>query len=112
MMMDDLELAEVVQPRDLSAKLRVRKSRYTSDANCFDSDGAEQLIAEIYYDKRYRTLAEYQQAVNQDLGSREVCGPLPEKIEVHQLHATTLAYPESARETLAMDSPREPDPDR
>jgi len=43
---------------------------------------------------RYPTLAEYRTAKGQDLHSREgACGSLPAKVDVHALHATTLAYP-------------------
>jgi hypothetical protein len=59
------------------------------------------LIAHLYYNERYTTLAEYQPSVNQDLSSHEGCGRLPKKIDIHRLHAETLAYTERARKMLA-----------
>jgi hypothetical protein len=84
-----------------TAQLRVKKSRYLAQGNCFESGDAEQLIAYLDHRERYKTLAEYQNAVKQDLSSRQVCGKLPEKIDVHRLHAETSSYAERARKMLA-----------
>ncbi len=98
---DDIRVSQNVLANNAIAQLRVNKSRYTSQANCFESRDAEQLIALIDRHKRYNTLAGYRKATNQDLGSREVCGGLPEKVDVRKLHAETMAYAEHARKTLA-----------
>jgi len=98
---DDIRVSRNVLVDNAISQLLVRSSRYQSQGNCFETDGAEQLIAELFYEKRYRTLAEYQQAVHQDLDSRQVCGRLPEKIDVQWLHAETLAYADRARERMA-----------
>lgn len=89
------------------SQLMVRKSRYVSDANCLESGGAKQSIAELFHDRHYRTLAEYQRAVRQDLASRAACGPRPEPIDVEELHAATLTYAERARRALAERRPME-----
>ena len=88
----------------LARQLRVKKSRYLSQGNCFEYERDEQLVAHLDYRKRYGTLAEYQLAVNQDTDSSEECGRLPKKIKVRRLHAKTLAYPERARTRLARRS--------
>ncbi len=79
-------------------------SKYDSDDNCFQNGGAEQSVAHssnVSFFDRQKTLAEYQKAKRQDLHSREGgCGPLPEKIDVHKLHAETMTYTERARKIL------------
>lgn len=82
------------------AQLLVKKSRYMSQGNCFESGGPVQLIAQLDYHKRYGTLTEYRQAVDQDQSSGEGCGRLPEQIDVHKLHAETSTYAERARRIL------------
>ena len=92
-------------------------SEYDSDDNCFQNGGAEQSLAHssnVSFFDRQKTLAEYQKAKSQDLHSREGgCGPLPEKIDVHKLHAETMTYTERARKILkeaAASSTQEPKP--
>ena len=81
------------------SQLRLRRSRYTSEGNCFEAGGEEGIIAEFQLtSERYKTLTEYRQAKNQDLSSREVCGQLPDPVDVHRLHAETLSYAKRARE--------------
>ena len=75
-------------------------SEYASESNCFQKGRPEQLIADFFYTEHYRTLLEYQKARGQDLQSRDGCGPLPGKIDVHKLHAETLSYTERARKVL------------
>ncbi len=82
-------------------QLLVRKSSYTSEANCYETRGAKQLIAKVDFHENYKTLAEYQQATKQDLSSREECGQLPQKLNVHELHRRTKNYSERARRILA-----------
>ena len=98
---DDVRVIRNVLVGNAISQLLVRSSRYLSQGNCFENDDTEQLTAKLFYERRYKTLAEYRQAVNQDRGSREVCGRLPERIDVQRLHAETLAYAEGARERLA-----------
>ena len=81
--------------------LFVRKSRYTSEANCFARKTNEGFIADLGPFTHHRTLADYRRATNQDLASREGCGRLPETIDVHRLHAETLAYADRAQKLLA-----------
>jgi hypothetical protein len=58
----------------------------------------------------YRTLAEYQKAIGQDLHSRSGdCGPLPEKLDVRKLHAETMAYAERARKSAVTEVGPKPD---
>lgn len=94
---DDVRVSGNVLAGNTVAQLLIRESRYRSEGNCFETDGGKQLVAELFYNRRYRTLAEYQQAVNQDLSSRENCGRLPERIDVVELHAQSRAYASRAR---------------
>ncbi|MHC4090361.1 MAG: right-handed parallel beta-helix repeat-containing protein [Planctomycetota bacterium] len=98
---DDIRVSGNVFVDNAISQMFVRKSRYMSEGNCFEKGGAEQLIAHLYYNERYTTLAEYQQSVNQDLGSHEGCGRLPKKIDIHKIHADTSVYTERARAILA-----------
>jgi hypothetical protein len=79
-------------------------------SSCYESGGAEQLIAKVDFYKSYKTLAEFQQATNQDLNSRENCGQLPQKIDVQELHAETTAYVESALKILTARGEQEKTP--
>ncbi len=87
------------------SQLLVIDSRYSSENNCFESRGPEQLIADFHpfvARTQYRSLVDYQQAQRQDLHSTKTgCGPLPEKVNVHALHAESTAYRENARTKLA-----------
>ena len=58
------------------------------------------LIAKVDVFQLYETLAEFQQAASQELGSREGCGRLPKKLNVRRLHAETSAYADRARKKL------------
>ena len=84
-----------------ASQLLVIESVYSSERNCYESGGPTELIAEFYpyfATDRYKTLAEYQRAKHQDLSSGAGgCGPLPAKVDVHRVHAETLAYAERAR---------------
>jgi len=87
------------------SQLLVLQSRYTSEGNCLSSSGKDQLIADFRpfgLLDQYPTLAEYQRAKGQDLHSvSESCGPLPAKVDVHALHAASLAYPAAPTTTRA-----------
>ena len=83
------------------SQLLVNKTTYGSENNCFATRGADQLVVDFFpYQQgdRYRTLDEYRKAKGQDMHSEERnCGSLPEKVDVHKLHADTLGYAERAR---------------
>ena len=84
------------------SQLLVLDSAYSSEGNCFEHGTADQFTADFGSGMRYKTLAEYQQGKGQELHSREGgCGPLPVKVDVHKLHAETMAYTERARRTLS-----------
>ncbi len=87
------------------------KSVYSSEDNCFEPRGPEQLVADFVFTEHYRTLADYQQGKRQDLHSREArCGPLPPKVDVHALHRETVAYTERARRILRGELPADAPP--
>ena len=98
---NEIRVSNNIMVNNRISQFLVKNSGYTSQANCYESGGAEQLIAKVDYNESYTTLAEFQQATNQDLDAREMCAPLPQKIDVHQLHAETTAYAERARKILA-----------
>lgn len=95
-----------------AAQLLVLDAGYVSDKNCFEVGGPEQFLADFFpypRDQRFRKLREYQDARQEDLGSRETgCGPWPEKPDVHKMHADTTAYRERALK--ALESPGEASP--
>ncbi len=101
---DDIRLSGNVLVNNAISQLTVKESRYESHGNCFETRDSEQLVAQIDFTGRYKTLLEYQQAVKQDLDSRERCGPLPKTSDVHRLHAESLVYAERARAQLAKDA--------
>jgi parallel beta-helix repeat protein len=78
--------------RNAVSQLMVMKGTYDADRNCFESNGAGQSIADfIYGGERYADLAGYRRAKGQDSGSRMgSCGPLPQKIDVLQLHRQVM----------------------
>lgn len=77
------------------------RSTYHSEGNCFENGGQDRLTADLSFNDRYRTLASYQRATMQDLGSRDrECGFQPQKIDVRALHTRTLGYAEAARRRL------------
>ena len=86
------------------SQLLVIQSAYSAESNCYDTSRPHELVAEFYpyFDRdRHATLAAYQQARHEDLSSRAGgCGVLPEKVDVHRLHADTTAYAERARKVL------------
>ncbi len=95
------------------SQLLVNHSTYGSESNCFETRGADGLVADFFpfqQTDRYRTLDEYRKAKGQDLHSREGnCGPLPEKVDVGKLHADTLGYAERVRaggEDAVPEAPR------
>lgn len=98
---NEISISNNIMVNNKISQLLVRKSSYTSQANCYEKGSAEQFIAKVDFYESYKTLAEYQQATNQDLSSREECGQLPQKIDVHELHRQTTAYAEHARKILA-----------
>lgn len=98
---DDVVLSGNVLVDNAISQLLVRKSRYVSEGNCLESRGREQLIAQIFYAKRYETLAAYQQATNQDRSSRDGCNAVLEGIDVRKQHADTMSYAARARKRLA-----------
>lgn len=79
-------------------------SEFDSDNNCFENGNAKQIVANLSlfeWKDHYRTLAEYREHSHQELASREGgCGKMPDKIDVHRLHAETQAYAERARALL------------
>ncbi|TMB03968.1 MAG: right-handed parallel beta-helix repeat-containing protein, partial [Deltaproteobacteria bacterium] len=64
-----------------ASQLLVIQSLYSSEINCYETGGPDQLVAEFYpyFDRdRHKTLGEYQRVRHQDLSSKpEGCGPLP-----------------------------------
>ena len=85
----------------------VMRSQYSSEDNCFENGGPEQLTADFFFTERYKTLAEYQKEKRHDLLSRQGgCGELPKKVDVRKLHAKTKAYASRAR-AEAFRVPRE-----
>jgi parallel beta-helix repeat protein len=94
-------------------QLLVTQTDYSGEANCFEPGSADQLMARFYPYRatdHYRTLAEYQKAIGQDLHSRSGdCGPLPEKLDVRKLHAGTMAYAERARKSSVTEVGPKPD---
>ena len=76
------------------SQLQVLQSAYASDENCFDG-APGQLVADFTpfgFADRYDTLAAYRDRQGQDRHSRQgTCGTLPGKLDVHRLHARTLA---------------------
>jgi len=101
---NDIRLSGNVLVNNAISQLTVKESRYGSRGNCFETRGSEQLVAQIDFTGRYKTLLEYQQAVKQDLDSLDRCGPLPTRADVHKLHAESLAYAERARARPAKDA--------
>ena len=101
---DDIRLSGNVLVNNAISQLTVKESRYESHGNCFETRDSEQLVTQIDFTGRYKTLLEYQQAVRQDLDSRERCAPLPETSDVRRLHAESLVYAERARARLARDA--------
>ncbi len=90
---------------NIQTQLSVLRCGYTSDHNCFERTDSTQSTTDFAYPfpsvLRIATLAEYQENHQQDLSSTEgSCGPLPEKLDVQQLHAETTAYTERARRIL------------
>ncbi|HEY2389075.1 MAG TPA: right-handed parallel beta-helix repeat-containing protein [Candidatus Binatia bacterium] len=82
------------------AQLMLIRSVYDGDADCFE--GPTQATADFVFQEHYATLADVQRAKGLDLRARAGgCGALPTKIDVHKLHAETVAYAERARALLA-----------
>ena len=83
------------------SQLMVTHGTYGSEQNCFETRGADEVVADFFpfrQGDRYRTLDAYRKAQGQDMHSEEgSCGRLPEKVDVHALHADTLGYAERAR---------------
>jgi parallel beta-helix repeat protein len=83
------------------SQLMAVRGSLSSESNCFEARGAEQLVADFFpfqQKDRYRTLAEYQKAKGQDLHAEQgSCGALPDRLDVEKLHAETRAYAERAR---------------
>jgi len=107
---DEIRVSNNIMVNNQISQFLVRKGRYTSLANCYESSSAEQLIAKVDFYESYKTLVEFQQATNQDLDAREKCGQLPQKIDVHELHTETMVYAERARGILAERGAREQTP--
>ncbi len=81
------------------------RADYTSEDNCYDVPATE-LATDYVLGPKYKTLADFQKNQGQDMHSRNGgCGTLPKKVDVHKLHAETMAYAEKARKILA-DSPK------
>jgi parallel beta-helix repeat protein len=84
-------------------QILVVQTEYSSDENCFETGSPDQLAAKFHPFRatdHYKTLADYQKAIGQDLHSRVGgCGPLPEKLDVGKLHAETMGYAERARKS-------------
>ncbi len=103
---NEVRVSNNIMVNNKISQLLIRNSRFTSQENCYESGSAEQLIAKVEFYEGYKTLAEFQQAMNQDLDSREKCGQLPPKIDVHKLHTETTAYVERARRILTESGER------
>lgn len=83
------------------SQLLAIRSEYTSDDNCFATSAPAQLIADLFFNDKFATLEAYRKATGREETSRQGdCGPLPEKVDVHRLHADSLAYADRAREIL------------
>ncbi len=83
------------------AQLLAIRSDYASDDNCYAPGHPSQLVADLFFNDKFPTLELYRKATGRDLGSRQGdCGSLPAKLDVHQLHAETLAYADRARGIL------------
>ena len=77
------------------------RSDYVSEDNCFAPSAPSQLVADLFFNAKYATLETYRKATGREQGSRQGdCGPLPAKLDVHELHADSLAYTDRAREIL------------
>jgi len=91
------------------SQLLIIQTAYSSESNCFQTGGPEQLVAEFFpylATDRYRTLAEYQGAKRTDLHSHEgSCDPPPAKLDVRKLHAESTAYADRARRILSGEGP-------
>lgn len=87
------------------SQLLVLRSGYSSESNCFQNGGADQLVADFYpfpQGDRFKTLAEYRQSKRQDSHSREGgCHVLPQKFDVGKLHRDAMVYTEQARRILS-----------
>jgi parallel beta-helix repeat protein len=90
---------------NVKSQLLIIQTAYSSESNCFQTGGPEQLVAEFFpylATDRYRTLAEYQGAKRTDLHSHEGgCDPPPAKLDVRKLHAESTAYADRARRVLS-----------
>lgn len=104
---DEIRVSNNIMVNNKASQLLVRKGRYMSQSNCYEISGEEKLVAKVDFNENYKTLAEFQQATNQDLNSHESCGELPQKIDVLKLHAETKGYLERARGILAVHGERE-----
>jgi parallel beta-helix repeat protein len=83
------------------AQLMPERSTIDSENNCFEKK-PDQLIADFVLGPKYKTLGDYQREKGMDTHSRDGnCGPLPAKVDVHKLHAETMAYAERARKILS-----------
>lgn len=102
---DEISVSNNIMVNNKTSQLLALKSRYTSQANCYESGDAAQMTAKIAEYENYKTLSDFQQAASQDLNAQEKCGPLPQKIDVHQLHAETTTYAECARKILDAKCP-------
>ena len=92
--------------RNEKTQLLSMESEYDSEDNCFDTGDPDRFTADFVFTEHYRTLREYQDGKHQDLHSRAGgCGVLPPKVDVHRLHAETLAYAETARRILSGPPP-------
>jgi parallel beta-helix repeat protein len=84
-----------------ASQVLVIDSAYSAEGNCYETHRSGELVAEFYpyFERdRYATLVAYQQARHQDLSSKAGgFGPMPAKVDVHRLHADTVAYAARAR---------------
>lgn len=74
---------------------RVIHGTFQADENCFDTgDSPDQVLAMWNLVTPYHSLNTYSEKSGQDLNSREGdCGIKIEKLDVHQIHSDSLAYP-------------------
>jgi parallel beta-helix repeat protein len=107
---DEVRVSNNIMVNNKISQFMATNSSYASQANCYETTGKDQLVAKTGFYENYTTLAEFQQVTNQDLDAREKCGPLPQKIDVHELHAETTDYAERARRILAERGEREETP--
>ena len=88
-----------------TSQLRLRKSSFFSDNNCYEtSTESGQILARERPTVKYQDLSEFSNKFGTDLNSREGdCAIEVDKVDVERLHTETLSYPKRALEILGKD---------